>query len=112
MNLREARCLFTGMLPGLIKQAGYLGFECAAGEIQRDARVAVLNARAGKGIRNSLHLDGLAIDLHLYREGKYLANTEDHRALGEYWETLHPLCRWGGRFGDGNHYSLEWQGRK
>jgi hypothetical protein len=22
------------------------------------------------------------------------------------------LCRWGGRFGDGNHYSITWQGRK
>jgi hypothetical protein len=27
--------------------------------------------------------------------------------LGEFWEGLHPLCRWGGRFNDGNHYSIE-----
>jgi hypothetical protein len=106
------RCLFTSLLPGLIKQAGYLGYEAAAGEVSRDPRVALLNAKAGKGIANSLHLDGLAIDLHLYRDGAYLPDTSAHRELGEWWERQHPLARWGGRFGDGNHYSLEWQGRK
>ena len=67
-------------------------------------------------MKGSLHHIGLAADFNLYRDGKYLANTEDHRALGEYWEKLGadlalPL-RWGGRFKDGNHYSLEWEGKK
>jgi hypothetical protein len=65
---------------------------------------------------NSLHHIGLAADLNLYWEGKYLSRSVDHRELGEWWEKLGdtlglPLC-WGGRFNDGNHYSLEWQGRK
>ena len=62
----------------------------------------------------------LAIDLDLFKDGEgfemgckvYLTKTEDHRKLGEFWESLHPLCRWGGRFGDGNHYSLEHGGVK
>lgn len=33
-------------------------------------------------------------------------------AAGEHWESLHPLCRWGGRFGDANHISLEHEGKK
>ena len=32
--------------------------------------------------------------------------------LDRYWETLHPLACWGGRFGDGNHYSFKHKGIK
>lgn len=112
MTLREARCAFTALLPDLIRKAHELGLEVAGGEIERNPRIAALNAKAGTGIAQSVHLQGLAIDLHLYRAGRYLMNTEDHRALGEWWEKQHRLARWGGRWGDGNHYSFEWQGRK
>jgi len=30
--------------------------------------------------------------------------------LGEYWESIGGS--WGGRFGDGNHYSLKYKGRR
>lgn len=112
MKLREARCLFTRLYARLILEAERLGYEAATGETTRDPRVAALNARTGAGISNSLHLIGLAGDLHLYWQGRYLSSTEDHRSLGEWWEAQHPLARWGGRFGDGNHYSIEWEGRK
>jgi hypothetical protein len=36
-----------------------------------------------------------------------LRQTSDHQRLGEWWEKQHPLARWGGRWGDGNHYSFE-----
>lgn len=112
MTLREARCAFTALLPSLIRKAHELGLEVAAGELQRDPRIAALNAKAGTGIAQSVHLQGLAIDLHLYRGGRYLMATDDHKTLGEWWEKQHRLARWGGRWGDGNHYSFEWQGRK
>jgi len=54
----------------------------------------------------------LAVDLELFKDGAYLTKTEDHKALGEYWKTLHELCRWGGDFDDGNHYSLTHGGMK
>lgn len=59
---------------------------------------------------NSNHYIKLAADLNLFKDGFYLAATEDHIELGEYWESIGGS--WGGRFGDGNHYSLEWKGRK
>jgi len=59
---------------------------------------------------NSLHYDRLAIDLNLFRDGKWLNETEDHEILGLFWELIGGS--WGGRFGDGNHYSLEHEGRK
>jgi hypothetical protein len=96
----------------LIIKAEELGFQCAGNELKRDPRIAALNAASGMGISKSVHLHGLAIDLLLYKNGKYLENTEDYRELGEWWEKIHPLARWGGRFKDGNHFSFEWEGRK
>jgi hypothetical protein len=64
------------------------------------------------GHKKSTHKMKLAIDLDLFLYGQYVVDTETHRALGEFWESLHPLCRWGGRFGDGNHYSIEHGGVK
>jgi hypothetical protein len=59
---------------------------------------------------NSLHYDGLAVDIDLTKDGVYLADTKDHEPFGVFWESLGGS--WGGRFSDGNHYSLEYQGRK
>lgn len=59
---------------------------------------------------NSCHYVRLAIDLNLFKNGKYLTCTEDHQELGEFWEALGGA--WGGRFGDGNHYALEHEGKR
>jgi hypothetical protein len=58
------------------------------------------------GHKNSCHKLKLARDLYLTRDGEYLTDTEDYRELGEWWEKQHDLCRWGGRFADGNHFSF------
>ena len=60
---------------------------------------------------NSNHYLKLAGDINLFKDGKYLTETEDHRESGEKWESRHEFCRWGGRFKDGNHYSLRHNGR-
>jgi hypothetical protein len=65
-----------------------------------------------KHMKNSLHYEGLAVDIDLFKDGRYLVSTEDHRQFGEYWESLDSECAWGGRFKDGNHYSISFQGRK
>lgn len=111
MTLRERQSLFAHLVSGLIVQAEALGFDVTFGETYRSPEEAARLAKLGKGLRNSLHTSRLAIDLHLFKDGVYQTSTEAHRPLGEWWETLHPLCRWGGRFRDGNHYSLEYQGR-
>lgn len=58
-------------------------------------------------IKGTFHAKRLAIDLNLFKEDIYLQATEDHKPFGEFWESLHPKCTWGGRFRrkDGNHYS-------
>jgi hypothetical protein len=61
-------------------------------------------------IKNSLHFIGLAKDINLFRNNKYLVKTEDYLELGEYWESLGGT--WGGRFNDGCHFSIEHDGIK
>lgn len=100
------------LLPALITFAYQNGYELTGGQLHRSDEEAERLARLGLGIKNSVHRLKLAIDLNLFKDGKYLSSTESHRFLGEFWESLNPLCRWGGRFGDGNHYSLEHNGVK
>lgn len=60
----------------------------------------------------TVHQDRLALDLNLFVGGVYMATSEAWREIGEKWESMHELCRWGGRFGDGNHISFEHNGVK
>lgn len=112
MTLREQQSLFVKLVGQLIAHAYESGYELTFGEAWRTPEQAKINAASGKGISTSLHIDRLAVDLNLFRNGEFLATTEAHRQLGEWWEKQHPLARWGGRFKDGNHYSLERGGRK
>ena len=65
-----------------------------------------------KHMKNSLHYDGLAMDIDLTKDGTYLASGAEHLPYGILWESLHPDCKWGGRFKDANHYSITMGGRK
>ena len=99
-SLRCKQSRFVRLIALLIIEAEHLGYELTFGD-----------AYAKKGhMPNSLHYKRLAFDLNLFYNGKYLTTTEDHRALGEYWESIGGS--WGGRFKDGNHYSLEHKGVK
>lgn len=112
MTLREKQSIFVQLVAQLILEASMRGYQLTFGEAYRTPEQAALNAKSGKGIANSLHTQRLAIDLNLFKDGKFLSTTAAHRPLGEWWEQQHPLARWGGRFNDGNHYSLEHGGRK
>lgn len=91
----------------LIQQANKMGYDVTKGDAYRDPRVfGKQGERKGYGQALSAHKNRLATDLNLFRNGKYLALTEDHRKLGEWWESLGQDYVWGGRFDDGNHYSI------
>ena len=113
MKLGQKQELFMRLLPRLIDKAHELGFEIRGGDLFRDPRShGKYGAKKAYGRSKSNHKLKLAIDLNLFKDGKFCTETEDHRPLGEWWEQQHELCRWGGRFNDGNHYSLEhWGGR-
>ena len=110
MTLGQKQRKFSKMLAELILWAYEHGYEITIGEVFRTAEQAAINASKGTGIKNSLHTLCLAADLNLFKDGMYLTKTEDHTELGLQWESMGGS--WGGRFNDGNHYSLEHEGRK
>lgn len=141
MTLREHQSLFMRLYGQLIMWAYANGYELTAGESKRSNEQAIINSLGsvgrekvaqllmnqfpslafairdnGKanGIVGSLHELQLAADINLFKDGKFLSNSSDHKPLGEYWKSLHPLARWGGDFSkpDGNHYSIEFGGKK
>jgi hypothetical protein len=99
MVLREARCRFSYLLAEkLLPKIRELGFEYNFDEVMQHQE---------KGHKvGSLHYSGCAADINIYKNGEYQYLTETHRPLGEYWESLDENCKWGGRWGDGNHYSF------
>lgn len=113
MTLGKKQRLFTRLISELVIWAYDNGYELTQGDAYRDPRLfGKVGEKKGYGHRNSNHKVRLAKDLNLFIDGKYMTETEDHRPLGEKWESMHELCRWGGRFNDGNHYSFEHNGNK
>ena len=103
--------IFTLMVADLILFAYERGYELTLGDAYRDPRAfGAVGTRKYYSSANSLHKERLAIDLNLFKDGKFLTRTEDHKELGEFWEAIGGT--WGGRFNDGNHYSVEHNGRK
>lgn len=110
-TLLQKQFRFMRMKAQLYAFAWKSGYEITQGDGYRDPRVfGKQGERKGYGESFSLHKVRLAEDLNLFKNGKFLTATEDHEPLGIYWESLGGS--WGGRFGDGNHYSLEHEGRK
>ena len=100
-ELREKRALFTRLLALLINK------------MIEDGYTPLLGKDGLKHMANSLHFEGLAADIDLFKGDAYLTGTSDHLQFGKFWEMLDVSCRWGGRFknADGNHYSITYQGR-
>lgn len=132
MKLGEKQELFARLECQIVPKAVSLGLQVRKKECQRMPEQCFYNAthcgtckeieshsnHAGDhdfhsiGIELSVHRDGLAQDIIVTRNGAVLWDTESYRELGEWWEELHPLCRWGGSFSDGGHFSLEHRGRQ
>lgn len=115
MTLGQKQRLFTRLVGQLIGWAYANGYELTWGEAYRTPEQAALHAAAGKGISNSNHTRRLAVDLNLFVNGEYRTDSRDHEPLGLHWEAMSTpelQCCWGGRFGDGNHYSVEHLGVK
>lgn len=80
----------------------------------RDAQTGVtFSAEDAHHKRGGLHYKRLAQDLNLFVGGEYIADGGHPvwAVIGTHWEGLNPDCRWGGRFNDANHVSIEHEGR-
>ena len=135
MTLLEKQFIFAENVPKLINFIFAQGYTCSLGEALRTNEQAWINAQpkntllatvdkkgnpikiypalvGGTGIAKSVHMLKLAIDLNLFKDSAYITDSESHKIFGEFWKSLHPDFRWGGDWGDGNHYSMEHEGVK
>jgi hypothetical protein len=111
VSLGDKQRKFTRMVGLLIEWAYSNGYELTVGDAYRDGRLhGAMGEAKGYGAASSCHKLRLAIDFNLFSGGVFLQSTEDHAPLGEYWESMGGS--WGGRFKDGNHYSLEHEGKR
>jgi len=104
MILSEKQRVFALHVGKLLIEARLRGYAFAIAAAYRDPAWGVGHPR-------SLHGSKLAIDLDLFKWDadtgwEYCKDTEDHAELGAWWKAQHPDFRWGGDFGDGNHYSM------
>lgn len=110
-TLGQKQRRFVRMLGQLIHFADEKGYELTVGDAYRDPRVhGEMGVKKSYSAASSVHKQRLAMDFNLFKDGVFLTKTEDHKVLGEYWESIGGT--WGGRFNDGNHYSLEHEGKK
>jgi len=101
MTLGEKQELFSELLAKLITYIYAQGYKVRMGDVAAKVR-SPLEHKA-----SSQHYVKCAADLNLFKDGKWLIMTVDHKAFGEYWESLSPECRWGGAWNDGNHYEVK-----
>lgn len=106
MRLSDHQAYFTADAARLIMFANSQpGFRVRLREVTRPDLLQRLYVKLGKSwTQASWHLESLALDLLLDIDRQYQRDSETYRILGVFWEALSPYNRWGGRFGDGNHF--------
>lgn len=113
MTLGQKQELFAFLVPRLIDKAFEMGYQVRLGDAFRDPRVhGEVGEKKGYGHAKSCHKLKLAIDLNLFKDGKYITNDVGHKDLGKWWKQQHEFCTWGGDFQDFNHYSFTHQGMR
>lgn len=98
-TLLQAQQGFTLNLAKLIFYAYENGFTITCGELYRPQFTQEYYYSKGLSrTKNSKHLQRLAVDLNIFKNGKLLMKGEDIKVLGDYWKSLSVLNRWGGDF--------------
>ena len=110
-TLSQKQRRFTKLVAEFIVKLYALGYEATLGDAYRDPRLhGAVGTAGGYGHASSCHKLRLALDLNLWKGGVYLTRTEDYTEVGKVWEGMGGT--WGGRFKDGNHFSMEHEGKK
>lgn len=105
MTLSDKQWEFLKDVLLLIQFAERKGWKITGGELWRPQEMQDIYVERGMSqTREGQHQKRLAIDLNLFIDDQFKTKTEDHKPLGEFWESIRPENRWGGRWNDGNHY--------
>ena len=112
MTVSQKQRIFTKNLGLLIAFAYRRGWELSLREVYRPPEMAKIYAQRKIGVDPSIHGLSLGADLILFIKGVIQHDSLKYVELGKYWEGLHPLNRWGGKFKkvDGGHFSMSHAG--
>lgn len=116
MGLVQHQITFTKNIASLIAYADMIGIELTFGEAYRTRSQVLLNFFGYEVIKGGLlgiklqkakklsktlrsnHERRLAVDFNFFINGKLTYDKHKLKELGEFWEKLHPMNRWGGNF--------------
>jgi len=99
MKLSEHQQIFSKHIARLIHRAELLGIDLTFGEAYRTEYQQAEYLRTKKSkTKFSNHLKRLAVDFNFFIDGKLVYKHPLIDNLGEYWESIDPLNRWGGNF--------------
>jgi len=109
MSLSGEQIVFAGMLGKLLCFASKQVIPVKICELFRSPEKQLKLYRQGRTkTLESKHIKGLAADLAIIREGKYISTSESYTPLGDYWESIGG--RWGGSwhtFKDSVHFEYD-----
>lgn len=98
MSIVVQQNLFLQDVQKLMAKALELGYTLTFGETFRTMEQQQIYIKSGRAkTLNSQHLKRMAIDFNIFKGGK-LCNREEIKPLGDYWESLNTLNRWGGNW--------------
>lgn len=81
----------------LLQWLGANGFMVTLGEAWRTPEQQAIYVSTKKSTTmKSKHLERLAIDLNIFKDGKWLVDYESLKEIGEVWKRLSPSNVWGG----------------
>ena len=123
MTLSEKQQQFTFNIHLLIQEAFRLGFKLTFGEATRPIEQVWLNfygysitntngvlslvkKQPTSKTLNSKHVDRLAVDFNIFKDGILINDPKIIQPLGEYWMSLNTENTWGGDF-NRNHSILD-----
>ena len=109
-TLGQKQRRFSVAIAKLILAATEMGYEVTLGDAYRDPRLhGTLGEKKGYGHANSMHKSRLAVDLNLFKDGKFLTDGASHSPLHDIWDDFGGAKRipW-----DMNHYSFEHEGMR
>lgn len=99
-NLSDIQFEFVKDLVELLKFCIANGYKVTLGEAWRPVEMQKIYYEKGLSrIREqSYHNKRLAIDLNIFVNGEYTTDKAKLQPIGDYWEALNPLNKWGGNW--------------
>jgi hypothetical protein len=107
MSLRTKQSIFTFNIHKLIEFAYKNGFELTFGEVFRTIEQQTIYFNTGRSkTMNSRHIQRLAVDFNIFKDGVLINDAKIIQVLGEFWITLNTDNVWGGDW-DRDHNTLD-----